>query len=54
MQAVRIDLREFQDKGIAYDFAKHELILAIEQKKGIEMQDSCNLFRSDTTRMIDL
>lgn len=54
MQAVRIDLGEFQHEGVADDLAEHQLILAVEQQKGVEVQDGRDLLRSDALSVVEL
>ena len=54
VQAVRIDLGKFQHEGVADDLAEHQLILAVEQQKGVEVQDGRDLLRSDALSVVEL
>lgn len=54
MQAVGVDLCELQHKGVAYDLAEYQLILAVEQQEGVEMQDGRHLLGADALRVVDL
>ena len=54
VEAVGVDLGELQHEAIADDLAEHQLILAVEQQEGVEVQDGRHLLGADTFCMVDL
>ena len=38
-----VDLRQFDHEGVRYNFAQHQLVVAIDEQKGEKMDDACYL-----------